>query len=408
MPEEPVAPFEPSDRFSGLKVVTLSVREAKILTSSTQDRRENYTTFINEPVQFATLANGQDYATWILEEDDGVEYTAPIEASSFALSYASAITGELDIYVNGNLVTELVLEANFQSDWFTPMSGGKSHQYFSLDEKVTPGDRVRIMASGSESNASIGSLTFFESEDDVADSPIPDEPPQNLEIAGNIESNITGIDYPITIYLPYDYYFTDSEYPVIYVLDGQFHKSHFSYVVRMLGLSAIVVAIDEGPTNRRATDYLAPGIFSYFTFLETELIPYIESRYRASEQNRTITGASASGLAVGFILLNDDVTDPVFENYYSFDGPFFSINRDQLEESISSRRNLSEELDSRIVLVGARLAGDIPPFDQNVRQFRSELLQNFTGMDLHYQGYDVNHFNSTGRSWPDFVDLIFD
>ena len=412
--EEPVLqdqlPLPSDDPTISLKTVTLSVRESSILTDVQNDRRENYTTFVDEPVQFATLGNDLDYATWITASGDGVEYDSPISASFFALAYATAIDGsELQVFVNGQRVASLQLAANFESDWYTPIPEEPRYSTFSIEHGVGEGDKIRIMfPDDGPSAASIGSLTFYENESDFIDPPAPLTPGGELTFSSRFLSSITGISYPVTVYLPYRYYETEIDYPVIYVLDGQFHKNHFSYVVGMFGLPAIVVAVDQGPENRRSIDYLAPGVYDYFEFLENELIPFVESNYRASSQNRSITGASASGLAVGFILLNDRAENPVFDNYFSFDAPFYLLNNSYLTRDLANRRNLSRRLDSTVVLVGATLSGDIPPFNQYVIRFRGELINNFTDLDLHYQSYPVNHFNSTGPSWSDFVDLTIE
>lgn len=381
-----------------------SVLNAKILTDPNNDRRGNYSLDGDQPVQFAELGNGEMYAAWIISAGDGVEYLSPNNARHLVLAYATALDdSQLELKINGEFNQTIGLTRNFASDYYSPLDNYQSHVQITLDWALVKGDRVQLVYPEAGPAASIGSLAFYETFEEINPSPWPEPDLTRAPIEDSIASTITGINYPITVFLPFGYYDTEFDYPVIYVLDGQFHKPHFSYVVRMLGIQAIVVAIDEGPTGRRATDYLAPGVFSYYGFLSNELLPHIESSYRIDESKRSITGASASGLAVGLILLEEPVEAPLFKNYFSFDGPFYSISARALTDKLNARIAKGNNFKGRVIFASATLPGDIPPFDSNVRRFKGHLESSFSSLEIYHRSYPVNHFNSTGPSWPDFV-----
>ncbi|MEW6041586.1 MAG: alpha/beta hydrolase-fold protein, partial [Elusimicrobiota bacterium] len=125
--------------------------------------------------------------------------------------------------------------------------------------------------------------------------------------------------------LPGSYYNTDKIYPVVYLLDAY---SSFGIVTQMAKLLAfskelpelIIVGISsEGGAKEfnfnRARDYtptyIAPeklpddlhamiptsgGAERFLNFIEKELIPFVESKYRFTPGDRTLAGHSLGGL----------------------------------------------------------------------------------------------------------------
>lgn len=217
-------------------------------------------------------------------------------------------------------------------------------------------------------------------------------------------SSITGVDYPVHIYLPENYDSSTENYPVIYATDGQWIFSGFSSAIKSRRLDIILVAIEQGPDNRRATDYLLPGAQTYFEFLRTEFLPYIESEYRVDQDQRTIQGASYGGLFVGLALLMDDVVDPLFKNYLCFDGSFFEHPNatSQLEYA---RYNASLVMNANLVLTSAL---GVNNNDRVVTQFQSNLLnRNYTGLTIYKSSYNVHHNDVAQPSFEYSLDALF-
>lgn len=155
-----------------------------------------------------------------------------------------------------------------------------------------------------------------------------------------IVSSVMGETTKINIYLP-DGYHPDSaaKYPVIYVLDGALDEDffHMAGLVQFSSFSwvnyiqpSIMVGIVSSdrkrdmtycsvesftwpewlnfpPTNHKNTGKSA----SFMQYIETELIPYMESHYHCTG-NRTLIGQSLAGLFATEVLLKKPT---LFQNY---------------------------------------------------------------------------------------------
>jgi predicted alpha/beta superfamily hydrolase len=143
----------------------------------------------------------------------------------------------------------------------------------------------------------------------AAEQPAPEAPVINPMMPiefDTIASSATGRDYTLTIALPVSYMFTEENYPVIYVTDGDFYAIPLAYAAGQLAFGQevpefITVGIDYGNPNPmewlelRELDMGLEGSGQFMRFFEEELIPYIESNYRADSANRTLVGHSSGG-----------------------------------------------------------------------------------------------------------------
>ena len=93
-------------------------------------------------------------------------------------------------------------------------------------------------------------------------------------------SKYTDTNYKVQIYLPKNYNFSKEGKPVIYALDGQWCFDVYSKIIDERGIEAVLVGIWQGPNGRRETDYTFVGNRNYMKFLEDELLPHVESRYK--------------------------------------------------------------------------------------------------------------------------------
>ncbi|MFX0064791.1 MAG: alpha/beta hydrolase [Candidatus Hermodarchaeota archaeon] len=118
-----------------------------------------------------------------------------------------------------------------------------------------------------------------------------------------IYSSIVGENYTIYIDLPQDYETNVSqEYPVIYLLDGDWNFQNTRYIISTLratnDLPAVILAgigyeggvVDED----RWRDFIeSPDDF--YDFLKTELTPYLDNHFRTNTSERTLIGHSNGG-----------------------------------------------------------------------------------------------------------------
>ncbi|MBD8348279.1 alpha/beta hydrolase [Dysgonomonas sp. HGC4] len=136
----------------------------------------------------------------------------------------------------------------------------------------------------------------------------------------NVHSEILNEDRVLNIYLPDDYD-KDTKYPVIYLLDGSADED-FIHIVGIVQYNtfpwvdrvpkSIVVGIANtnrkrnftSPSSREADKKLIPdngGSEKFISFIEKELQPYIEAKYKTSD-SKTIIGQSLGGLLATEIL----------------------------------------------------------------------------------------------------------
>lgn len=149
----------------------------------------------------------------------------------------------------------------------------------------------------------------------------------------SLQSKILGENRTMSIHLPDNYENSGSTYPVMFQLDGdikQLRKS-VSAIQRLSRksentLEMIVVAIentnrsrDMWPTHTQYYPESQPlGSINFLSFIEKELIPYIESNYRVNN-NRIIYGQSLSAVFTLYAFL----TKPhLFNSYIACSGAF--------------------------------------------------------------------------------------
>ncbi len=139
-----------------------------------------------------------------------------------------------------------------------------------------------------------------------------------------MKSAATGRDYDIYVFLPDNYAKGTGKIPVVYSLDGQWDFKLLASVYGGLFYDKfvpemIVVGITYHGDNPdynalRAMDYtpkavpLQPGSGGapkFLTFLKTELIPFVESNYRADPARRVLLGSSLGGLFTLYAMLEE-------------------------------------------------------------------------------------------------------
>ncbi len=217
-------------------------------------------------------------------------------------------------------------------------------------------------------------------------------------------SEITGIDYPVHVYLPSEYAGSSREFPVVYATDAQWTFESFSSKIAASGKQVILVGIEQGPNDRRAIDYTIPGAEAYYEFLVQELIPSIEASYRIDSDERTILGTSYGGLLVGVIMFIEDVEEPVFKNYFSFD-PAFNYRSFGIFRYMEERHEESPALNGNLFITNALL---YPNLKSAVSSFLRLLDDHsFTGLDVIRREYNVDHYGIADPSFDTALILYF-
>ena len=138
-----------------------------------------------------------------------------------------------------------------------------------------------------------------------------------------IESSVLGRSYDVYVKVPHDYYSDESaskDYPVLYLNDGPHTFKVASGVTHFGSMDkAVVVGIafahgENGQFSRVRdltperdeswTSYQTGGASHYLQFIEKEIIPFVENKYRVNPQRRILAGHSLGGSFGTWVFLN--------------------------------------------------------------------------------------------------------
>ena len=137
-----------------------------------------------------------------------------------------------------------------------------------------------------------------------------------------IHSQVLNEERTLLIYRPENYNYSGEAYPVLYLLDGEYHFHHVTGIVRFLsGLRLIPPLIVAGLANTdRNRDFLPTNMIHiptsgggdrFLSFIETEWIPFMDKNYR-THPYRILVGHSFGGLFTVYTLF----TKPELFNAY--------------------------------------------------------------------------------------------
>jgi len=174
---------------------------------------------------------------------------------------------------------------------------------------------------------------------------------KNISIARSysLDSKIMNESRKYAVYLPPSYETSKASYPVIYVLDGDWHRlKAVSGIVEALSTEtlesqineSIIVAIPNSEMTIRERDFTPTNVDwihdgnvletfenignakNYVAFFDRELIPLINATYRTSEK-RILIGESFGGLFAAYSLLKKPT---LFTDYLIIDATYLWDN----------------------------------------------------------------------------------
>jgi len=142
--------------------------------------------------------------------------------------------------------------------------------------------------------------------------------PVSVTIPGSevrqLQSSATGRDYDIYVKLPAGYAQSQKKYPILYLLDGQWDFKlldsiqggllYDKFVPEMIIVGITYSGVEADYESLRAMDYTPvrdayfPGSGDapkFFLFLKDQLIPFVETNYRADPSRRVLMGSSFGG-----------------------------------------------------------------------------------------------------------------
>ena len=223
-----------------------------------------------------------------------------------------------------------------------------------------------------------------------------------------VASGNTGATYQISVSLPADYATTTDKLPVIYALDGGIDNgdrfSRMATITAEQGVRAVLIGI--GGYARRETDYRLPGATNFYAFVTTELIPFVESRYRINPATRTLAGHSYGGFFTVMALLEDRPDSRYFENFISQDIATF----DQETLLFAMEQELFSASSGNLPGTTLILSGDTLGFDLQVESvYQRFLMRNYQGLDLQrIPAYALGHQEMFEPSFRESIRRVFE
>jgi len=209
-----------------------------------------------------------------------------------------------------------------------------------------------------------------------------------------------GREFLLKIQLPEGYERDQRTYPVLYLLDGDHAFALATDVVRYLGygkhVPPLIIASpaygslllpEEGGSNRRGHDLNfvssradpEPGGEAYLRFLAEDLIPYVESHFRADRADRTLWGYSLGGSFAANALFR---VPGLFHRYVIIDG--FQARVLELELAYHEKRH---DLPAKVFLAAAVPDGALSRFHEILKS------RSYRGLSVDYvELSDLNHF----------------
>lgn len=191
-----------------------------------------------------------------------------------------------------------------------------------------------------------------------------------------IISKINGATYPLKIALPGSYSNSDKKYPVVYMLDAYSSFGMMTEMQRLLAFDkdlpeVIIIGISSKgnskdfiynrardftptyiPTNKIPEDIqiMTPtsgGADKFLSFIDNELIPFVESKFRCLKNDRTLVGHSYGGLFSFYALF----TKPEVFNRYVIISPAVFWDNEFIQKKEKEYYAVNKTLDAVVYTV---------------------------------------------------------
>lgn len=261
----------------------------------------------------------------------------------------------------------------------------------------------------------------------LTDKGVPDDP-EDVETPPTfvLKSDFSKEPFSIFVRLPKDYSKNKKEaYPVIYQLDGNAFfnpvASSIDHLVKKKKIQRDPILVGIGYENAylmdslRARDYTFPvspppdsfGISgegaNFYNFINTKVIPRIDSIYRTEKTNRTIMGHSLGGYFVLYSLLRHITDQPVFNSYIAA-SPSLSYHDGYLNKQFEKHNN--DLNDTKLYMTIGEL--EIQVNKTNKFTSLSEILAMKNFLRIKPEVYkNLEHMGTAIPSFEDGIEFLF-
>lgn len=225
-----------------------------------------------------------------------------------------------------------------------------------------------------------------------------------------VTSSSTGVAYPISIFIPASYDAGSDPFPTIYALDGDATNGlpdtrfgNLSKVLLKQNTKALLIGI--GNTARRQEDYNFPGAAAYHNFLVKDLVPFIESKYRADPKKRMLTGLSTSGNLAATALFLEAPDNLVFTYFVSIEAAFWQ----QSAQNYTFEQQMFDALAGRPLPVTLILAHCESSCNKEYVHAMYERMaaRGYVGLQLLETSFNSTHVGTDVLAFEDAIVRIF-
>lgn len=224
---------------------------------------------------------------------------------------------------------------------------------------------------------------------------------QSINLYNTVEKLMPSINvadtFHVFISVPDDYSASEKSYPVLYVLDGDIAYGMAASIARYIQIGGnipklIIVgigygSIDKTAGNKRNRDYRPTdenGAQNFLSFINDELIPFMDSTYRTIPGDRTVNGYSIGGLFALYTLF----TQPNTFSRYIIGSPYLIWDDYSIfDYEENSPEKISDKKINLFISVGSEESEEkyFNPTDELVLKFQE---RNYSGLNLETKVFD--------------------
>lgn len=212
---------------------------------------------------------------------------------------------------------------------------------------------------------------------------------RGLAIADSLSSKILAEQRDLLIHLPNNYHQnTELNYPVLYLLDGQRNFNHAAGTLDLLNQDGkaqemIIIAINNTHRTRDMTPTydesynewgISGGADNFLDFIEKELIPYVNKKYRTNNF-KVLAGHSLGGLLAVYALQS---RPELFQAHFAFSPSLWWHDQVIFKDAEKFLANTTE-LNNYIYLNLGNESGDmLSAFEQYTKLLKTHTPKGFS------------------------------
>jgi predicted alpha/beta superfamily hydrolase len=228
-----------------------------------------------------------------------------------------------------------------------------------------------------------------------------------------VESRILKEKRDLLVYLPEEYEKSETRFPVLFLLDGEWHFHHVSGILQFLqwsqkSVNLILVALPNTHRGRDFSPAAWPGYSSYTggapafnRFLCEELLPFIDETFRTARPY-ILCGHSLAGTFTLYSFLTKPL---LFDAYMALSPCLFWHDRFMLRKTEEFLKAHGEM--DRILYIAHEYAGGAPrdTLEEFVGAMTSRAPERLRWISLFKKGED--HFSYVHKAIYEGLDFIF-